>query len=686
MSLEGWDKEVSPYHSGERDLHDRLGRKEHQDRVARNIHRPFMPEQHRDFFVQLPFIVSGSIDAKGQPWASILFGDPGFLHTPTDRKMAIDAGHIIGDPFFDNVGPDAPVGFVGIELATRRRNRMNGVVADTSDAITVSVVQSYGNCPQYIHTRDLSRYRDPQAAFEPEKATFTDLPEDVAALIARSDVFFVASHNPKDDVLTNGGVDASHRGGKPGFVKVEGNTLTVPDFIGNFAFNTLGNFHVNPKAGLLFIDATTGDLVQLTGTVDLLWDNAEDTGAFRGAERAWRFHLSEGHVLKAAAPYRWQGGEMSPNSALTGDWAEATKTLDARENAAKWHDVKVEKVVDESSVIKSFHLVPVDGSGIVTFEPGQFLTLQVTPEVETAPVTRTYTVSSAPTDGYYRISVKREGLVSKHLHDTLIEGSVIKIRTPKGGFWLDTKEERPAVLLAAGVGITPMMSMVRQAVADGFAQRGMRPITLIHAAQDTKQRAFASELSALQHSAQGALRYISVIDKPAPGEEQGKHYHAEGRATPELLQALLPLADYDFYLCGPPPFMQALYDTLIALGVADNRIMAEAFGPASLTRVAVAAQEKAPSDEAEEAVVTFAASQVEQGWKRGDGTLLESAEAHGLTPTFGCRSGSCGSCATRLLSGKVAYEAAPTFEPKDGEVLICCARPGVSDDPLKLEI
>lgn len=325
MELTAWDKETSPYHSGEQELHARLGRKDRQDRMGRRIHRSYMPDQHRDFFAQLPFIVAGSVDADGAPWASILFGDAGFLQTPSDRELLIDAGRIAGDPFYDNIGTQAPVGFVGIELATRRRNRMNGVVEDSSDAIRVGVVQSYGNCPQYIHTRDLTQMRDPHVTFDPEMARFTDLPEPVADLIARADMFFVASHNPKDDIRTNGGVDANHRGGKPGFVKVEGNTLTIPDFTGNFAFNTLGNFIVNPKAGLLFIDSATGDIVQLTGTVDILWDHTEDTKAFRGAERAWRFHLTHGHVLKSAAPYHWKGGEISPSSVLTGSWPEAAK-------------------------------------------------------------------------------------------------------------------------------------------------------------------------------------------------------------------------------------------------------------------------------------------------------------------------------------------------------------------------
>ncbi len=317
--FDGWDNEVPPFHPGEVALHNLVGRAERQDLVGRRIIRPYMIDQHREFFASQPFVVAGSVDETGAPWASALFGAPGFLSTPDNRSFAIDTPSLTGDPFAENAKPGAPVSFVGIELQTRRRNRLNGIVR-AGEGLVTDVVQSFGNCPQYIHTRDMAFTRDPDLPFKAERNTFDSLGGAENAIIAKADTFFVASHNPVDDARTNGGVDVNHRGGNPGFVKIEGDTLTVPDFSGNFAFNTLGNFLVNPVAGLMFIDFATGDILQLTGTVELIWDVTPEIAAFEGAQRAWRFHLSHGHRLVGASPLAFAAGEASPRSLQTGQW------------------------------------------------------------------------------------------------------------------------------------------------------------------------------------------------------------------------------------------------------------------------------------------------------------------------------------------------------------------------------
>lgn len=316
---DGWDKEVSPFHPGEVALHNLVGRAERQDFVGRRIIRPYMIDQHREFFASLPFVVAGSVDQTGAPWASALFGAPGFVSTPDDRSFAIDTPVLDGDPFAENAKPGAPVSFVGIELQTRRRNRLNGIIRD-GKGLVADVVQSFGNCPQYIHTRDMDFTRDPRSPFTPDRHDFDSLGEAERAIIAKADTFFVASHNPDDDPRTNGGVDVNHRGGNPGFVKIADNTLTVPDFSGNFAFNTLGNFLMNPVAGLLFIDFASGDILQMTGTVELIWDITPELAAFDGAQRAWRFHLSHGRRLAGASPLGFTDGEPSPRSLQTGQW------------------------------------------------------------------------------------------------------------------------------------------------------------------------------------------------------------------------------------------------------------------------------------------------------------------------------------------------------------------------------
>ncbi len=695
MELSGWNRDSSPYHPGEQELHARLGRLEHQTRMGKQIHRPFMPDQHREFFSHLPFFMVGSVDKNGWPWASVLFGNPGFIESPNEKSLLINAAPVPGDPLLDNLIPGAPLGFVGVELATRRRNRMNGVLNRADDkSILIDVVQSYGNCPQYIQTRDMDFIRDPRESVTPEIEYFTQFDDVAKNMLKAADTFFVASYNDRDEKFDNGGADVNHRGGKPGFIKVEGNTLTIPDYIGNFAFNTLGNFQVNPKAGLLFVDFDSGDLWQVTGTVETIWEKNEEISAFRGAERAWKFHLHHGARLKKAAPIRWTFKEQSPNNQLTGDWDEAKRTLVAETNRDAWKPLKVVSIVDESSVIRSFSFQPIDGDVLLNYKPGQYLTIRVSPTGAEQQV-RTYTLSSAPSDAQYRISVKREttrdapaGLVSNFLYDTIKVGDLIEAKAPRGDFWLDTAETRPVALFAAGVGVTPMVSMSRQAISDSLRLRHLRPITVFHAARSTSERAFLGEFSDLRKASNGELRYVSLIENPMPDEEAGQDFHAVGRLSASIVQAVLPLADYDCYLCGPPPFMQSVYDLLIELGVKDANIYAESFGPASLTRINLDSSNSENSlfDAVDEAVVAFEKTGVEQAWTTADGTLLELAEAHGLTPNYGCRSGACGSCSVRVLSGKTGYKTAPKIQTQEGEVLICCAVPAKSNERLVLDL
>lgn len=682
------NEHASPFHKGEQAIQERLGLRERMESFGRRMIRSHMPDQHRDFYADLPFIVVGSADAEGWPWASIVPGKPGFISTPDDQTLAINAKALPGDPLGKAIAPDTPLGLLGIELASRRRNRVNVRVTSAGDAgFEARVDEAFGNCPQYIQTRSLEFVRDPGVRNDTASIeTITALDSAAAETIRASDTFFVSSYVTSEDTGAFDGVDVSHRGGRAGFVKVDGDMLTIPDYAGNNHFNTLGNLLLNPRAGLTFVDFETGDLLMLTGTVELLWDDHPDVKAFRGAERAWRFTLDHGVRLKDALPIRWSFGEFAPTSLITGDWDEAEATLAAEAKREAWRDFRVTHVVDESEVIRSFYLEPADGDGLPTFQAGQFLTVRVYPDHADGPVMRTYTLSSAPSDPHFRISVKREpapddatpaGLVSNHLHDTLNAGDLIQAKAPRGGFTFDEAEERPAVLLAGGVGITPMISMARQALHEGRRARHVRPLTVFHSAQTTGQRAFFQDFLDLQATTSGAIRYVSLVDKAGSDEKAGRDFHGTGYITADMLRQVLPLDDYDFYLCGPAPFMQAVYDMLRTLGVRDSRIYAEAFGPASLRREAdrAGAENPPPADPAETAIVSFAESEFSQAWSKGDGTLLELAEAHGLSPEYGCRSGSCGSCAVKLRAGVVAYTSAPSGPRGEDEALICCAVP-----------
>lgn len=689
--------DASPFHAGEQELQARVGKREKMDIVGRQVIRPYMPDQHRLFFSQLPFLVVGSVDEAGWPWASILAGHPGFVSSPEPKSLRIDAVPLAGDPLTKALHKNAQVGVLGIEVPTRRRNRMNGrITASDQGGFTIGVDQSFGNCPQYIQTRRIDFVRDPnQISDMPTPSTFTDLDDAAQKMIRSADTFFVASYAQSKSELPSEGADVSHRGGRVGFVKVEGNTLTIPDYSGNDLFNTLGNFLVNPKAGLIFTDFTTGDLLSLTGSVEVLSDDAPEVRSFKGAERAWRFTLDHGVKLSDALPFRAAPGEVSNNTLITGDWEEAARIMAAEAKRNAWRPYRVSHVEDESSVIRSFYLEPADGDGLLPFEAGQFLTLRTKPDAgspaTSAPLVRTYTVSSAPGDPYYRLSIKREpgGAVSNYFHDHLKPGDEIEAKAPSGDFYIDAAETRPAVLLAGGVGVTPMIAMATHIANEGVRTRHLRPLTILHAAQTTEQRAFARDFRVLENQSKGAIRYRSFISR---ADEQTASSHDDtfsGYITTDALRDVLALDDYDFYLCGPGAFMQNIYDSLRTLGVRDARIYAEAFGPASLIRQADEGGNSIPtyqSEEADHAMIKFAKSKFEQPWIAGGETLLETAEAHGLTPEYGCRSGSCGSCRVALLSGAVAYRTAPSAEHADDEVLICCAVPAKGSDAVEIDL
>lgn len=312
---------TSPWHRGEQLLQERLGVAEQMQAVGQRVIRNYMPDQHRQFYAQLPFLLLGGVDAAGWPWAGILEGSPGFVQSPDARLLTIAAQPGQDDPLHACLHPGAPVGLLGIELPTRRRNRMNGDLQAVSDAgLTVAVTQSFGNCPKYIQQRDISVVAPATSQSVPAEQRH-HLDAAAQQLIRAADTFFVASCFPGDASQPAASVDISHRGGKPGFVRVDGNRLTIPDFSGNRFFNTLGNLLLNPRAGLLFIDFANGDLLQLTGRTEILWQD-DTLAAFAGCERAWHFTVEQMWRRRSALALRGQAAQLSPYLLQTGAWPD----------------------------------------------------------------------------------------------------------------------------------------------------------------------------------------------------------------------------------------------------------------------------------------------------------------------------------------------------------------------------
>lgn len=296
--------EHSAWHAGEIALQRQVGVAEHMADIGHAIFRPIMMEAHRAFYTRLPFIVIGAVDPDGMPWATLRAGRPGFLGAPSPSLLTIEAGRDAGDPADTGMDDGAALGLLGIHLGTQRRLRLNGTVLRDSDArFAVEVGQSFGNCPRFITPRDVAFSRDPALPAAPAAVVSDSLDDAARALIAATDTFFVASYVDRPDQGRQ--VDVSHRGGPAGFVHFDADgVLTVPDYAGNKFFNTLGNFLMNPRAGLLFVDPATGDTLQLSGTVRLILDGPQ-IAAFDGAERLWQVVPEKVVMRKGVLPMRW---------------------------------------------------------------------------------------------------------------------------------------------------------------------------------------------------------------------------------------------------------------------------------------------------------------------------------------------------------------------------------------------
>lgn len=376
----------------------------------------------------------------------------------------------------------------------------------------------------------------------------------------------------------------------------------------------------------------------------------------------------------------------------------------------RFRDYRVLEKQRESEVITSFVLQPVDGV-MPPYQPGQYLVFRL--EIDGQIVLRNYSVSGDPdcTDRL-RISVKHEkapagssvadGLASSYLHQQVQPGDVLSAAGPMGEFVLDESSQRPVVLLSGGVGQTPLLAMLHR-----LLKRSQRKVYVIHACDNSAVHAFADEMRELVAQREGVQLYFCYRNPTEHYEQAGLH-HVAGLITREQLQRWLPLDDYEFYLCGPSAFMQSNYGVLRSLGVARERIHYEFFGPATVLEntladdgAASAVQDQvqpAPSsrvdanvlelDSPVEAVrgaataaedaaqtVTFLPDGRQAQWHEDCPSLLDLAEATGLSPDFNCRAGLCNTCMCTLVSGEVDYFEEPLDPVPEGKVLLCCSRP-----------
>ena len=303
------------WHAGEREAQRRAGVAEKLAAHGPRVLRPFMTEQHRQFFGQLPFLVIGSVDGQGQPWASLLSGYPGFAASPDPATLLVSALPSPSDPLADALRPGTALGILGIELPTRRRNRLNGRVARLSaDGFSLAVDQSFGNCPQYIHARDYVRWAGDGPAWPSAVQALARLDEEARAFIARADTLFLASVAAPGADGRFSAVDVSHRGGLPGFLKLaDDGTIELPDYRGNFYFNSIGNLLTHPRIGLLIVDFDSRDLLQLTGSAQVIWEG-DALQRHPGAQRLIRIADPSGRWLRHGFPLDMAVPELSPQA------------------------------------------------------------------------------------------------------------------------------------------------------------------------------------------------------------------------------------------------------------------------------------------------------------------------------------------------------------------------------------
>lgn len=304
------------FHPGEIAVQARMGVDVAIRPFAERAIRDFMPDQHRDFYAQLPFLFIGAIDGEGRPWASAAFGQPGFAHSPEPQTLVIGSLPLLAGEIGLALGEGDAVGLLGIEPPTRRRNRMNGTVVSTGDGLVVRVGQSFGNCKKFIHARDLE-WRDARPGPIVRSAT---LSQQARALLSRADTLFIASRSKVVAGSPEKGLDVSHRGGRPGFVRVDAaGRLSFPDFSGNNLFNTAGNIVSDGRIGLFVPDFETGDAVFLTGRAAIDWDGPQ-VAALAGAMRIFDITPDETLFAPGILPLTGSVTEPSPFVAATGVW------------------------------------------------------------------------------------------------------------------------------------------------------------------------------------------------------------------------------------------------------------------------------------------------------------------------------------------------------------------------------
>jgi ferredoxin-NADP reductase/MOSC domain-containing protein YiiM len=375
----------------------------------------------------------------------------------------------------------------------------------------------------------------------------------------------------------------------------------------------------------------------------------------------------------------WQG---SFQAMLQQDLGSKTSVgnpgLATEEPAPAWpgfRQMRVATIHKESESVTSFVLVPADKKRLSLFQAGQFVVLRLIIDPGKAPVLRSYSLSDLPAAHHLRISVKSElkGIGSSFLCDRTREGDVLDVSAPRGSFTLRASQS-PVVLLSAGVGATPVMSMLHALASE----KSQREIWWIYAARNRVEHPFAEESRSLLKQLSRGRGYI-VYSRPAATDQVGTDFDAAGHIDAALLKRIGVSQGSDFYLCGPSSFLQNMRDGLQTWGVPADNVHTEIFGALESITPGMAQVAHTPHQPqgppGSGPPVSFARSGITATWDSKFTSLLELAEACDVPVRWSCRTGVCHTCTTGLIAGSISYNPEPLERPGPGNVLVCCSQP-----------
>jgi uncharacterized protein len=357
---------------------------------------------------------------------------------------------------------------------------------------------------------------------------------------------------------------------------------------------------------------------------------------------------------------------------------------EAEQGRLRWNGYRkfsVFKKIRECDDVCAFYLKPHDGKALPPFKPGQYLTFELEIPGRDKPLVRCYSLSDSPhRSDYYRVTIKKEkcpanrpelppGAASSYFADTVKEGDILNVKAPTGHFFLEMSKTNPIVLIAGGVGVTPLLCMA-QAVAGSGSRREAWFFFGVRNGQEHIHKAELEKLAAENEN----IHLHVCYSRPGPNDVKGRDYQHEGRVGIELLKQILPSNNFEYFLCGNGAFMKDITDGLDAWGVPEKDVHFEAFGPATVKKKAA---EPSASETAflSKVQVTFGRSGKSVRWEPSAGNLLEFARAQGVRIDSGCCAGSCGSCLVAIKSGAVDYLKPPDAEPEQGACLTCICRP-----------